>query len=108
MTRYHGKIGYGSTEEVAPGVFEDVITERSYTGDLTMQSRTLDTGDQVNDDISVGNDISIVADAFAYEHYFQMRYAQLGAVRWKIQKVEVRRPRLLLSLGGIYNGPTPE
>ena len=88
-------------------MFVDGITEVPYFGDVVLNTRNLETGVSVNDDISVGNSISIVADAYANEHIFAMRYIKWQGVLWKIVSVEVVRPRLLLRLGGVYNGPTP-
>jgi hypothetical protein len=104
--RFHGVIGYGESTETSPGVFEDVITEFTYSGDVVRNTRKLQEGDQVNDDISVQNSISIVADAYANEHFFAIRYIVWQGARWKVTEVEVQRPRLLLRLGGVYNGNT--
>jgi hypothetical protein len=104
--RFHGVIGYGESTETSPGVFEDTITEFIYSGDVVRNTRKLQEGDQVNDDISVQNSISIVADAYANEHFFAIRYIVWQGARWKVTEVEVQRPRLLLRLGGVYNGNT--
>ena len=109
MARFTGKIGYGESVEkpVGSGKYVDEVTERTYFGDLVSASRTLETGTSVNDDISVGNSISIVADAYAREHIFAMRYVKWQGALWKVVSAEVVHPRLLLRLGGVYNGPTP-
>lgn len=106
MAKFHGKIGYGSTVEAAKGVWEDVITERQYFGDVIRNARTLQEGDKVNNDLSVGNSISIVADAYAREHFFAIRYVEWAGTLWLVSSVEVQSPRLILRLGGVYNGPT--
>lgn len=105
MAKYFGKIGYGETVETAPGVWEDSIAERQYYGDVIRNTRNLREGEAVNDDLSVGNSISIVADAYANEHFFAIRYIEWAGSLWKVSQVEVQRPRLLLRLGGVYNGP---
>lgn len=106
MARFYGEVGYAHENvEVRPGVFEDNVVEYSYYGDVVLNSRSLDTGESVNDDISVGNSIRIVADAYAREHIFAMRYIKWQGVLWKILTVTEERPRLLLRLGGVYNGP---
>lgn len=106
MAKFHGKVGYGSTVETTPGVYEDVITERDYFGDILRNSRQLREGEQVNPDITVGNSISIVADAYARGHFFAIRYVEWAGVRWTVQDVTVEHPRLVLRLGEVYNGPT--
>lgn len=108
MAKFHGKIGYGESVEKAPGVWEDVITERSYFGDVVRNSRQLREGEFVNNDLSVGNSISIVADAYANEHFFAIRYIKWAGTLWKVSNVEVQSPRLILRLGGVYNGPKAE
>lgn len=106
MAKFYGEIGYATTVEAAPGVWEEAITEHSYYGDVTRNSRMLREGDQVLDDLAVGNSISIVADAYANEHFFAIRYIRWAGTLWKVDRVDVQSPRLLLRLGGVYNGPT--
>lgn len=105
--RFSGKVGYASSVESAPGVWTDTITEISYFGDIIRNSRQLQDGTKVNDDLTVNNSISIVADAYANEHFFAIRYVVWAGTRWIVSTVEVLSPRLLLTLGGVYNGPTP-
>lgn len=105
MAKFFGAVGYGETVETAPGVLEDVVTEYQYYGDVERNGRGLLTGDKVNDDLSVDVSVSIVADAYANEHIFAMRYVRWSGALWKVSHVEVQRPRLILRLGGVYNGP---
>ena len=105
MAKFFGAVGYGVTTEVADGVWEDTITEKSYFGEVIRNTRRLQDGEKVNDDLSVNNSISIVADAYASEHFFAIRYVEWAGTLWKVSDVEVQRPRLLLRLGGVYNGP---
>ncbi len=107
MARYFGKVGYGETVEIAPSVWDDRITEFSYRGDVVRNTRQLESGDKVNNDLSVQNSISIVADAYANEHFFAIRYVEWAGTRWTVTDVDVQAPRLLLRLGGVYNGPAP-
>ena len=106
--KFYGPIGYGITEETSPGVWRTRIVERNYYGDVVRNSRRLDSGDKINDDISVGNSISIVADAYANEHFFAMKYVEWAGILWKVANVDVESPRLILRLGGVYDGPTRE
>lgn len=105
MARFHGEVGYGLRVETKPGVWKDSVVEYPYYGDTVRNSRSLQDGLSVNDNISVGNSIRIVADAYAREHMFAMRYVRWQGVLWKIVEVTEERPRLLLRLGGVYNGP---
>lgn len=107
MAKFHGKIGYGEAVETAPGVWQDSIVERKYFGDVIRNTRTLQEGEKVNYDLSVGNSISIVADAYANLHFFAIRYVEWAGTLWTVSEVEVQSPRLILRLGGVYNGPTP-
>lgn len=105
MAKYYGKVGYGITEKTAPGVCTETVVERSYYGDVLRNYRRLDGSEHLNDDLNVSNTISIVADAFAYEHFFAIRYIEWMGTKWKVTGVEVMRPRLNLTVGGVYNGP---
>jgi hypothetical protein len=106
MAKYHGKVGYGTSVEESPGVFVDHIIERSYFGDVIRNTRKLVQGENLNQDLSVDNSISIVADAYAREHFFAIRYVEWAGVLWVVSDVEVQSPRLILQLGEVYNGPT--
>lgn len=106
MAKFFGKIGFGETVETAPGVWEDQITQRDYYGDVIRTAIKFQEADKVNKDLSVSNSISVVADAYANEHFFAIRYINWAGTLWTVSDVTVERPRLVLRLGGIYNGPT--
>lgn len=107
MAKFCGKVGYGQLVETTPGVWEDVVEERTYFGDVLRNTRRLVTGEKINNDISVGNSIRIVADAYANLHFFAIRYVEWAGVLWTVTDVEVQRPRLILQLGEVHNGDTP-
>jgi len=109
MNRFSGKVGYGESQEVPTesGIWVDVIIERQAYGDVIRNSRKLENGASLNDNISVGNSISIVADEYANNHFFAIRYVMWQGVAWTVTAVEVSHPRLVLSLGEVYNGPFP-
>lgn len=105
MAKWYGKIGYVSkTVELRPGVWDEEIIERAYYGDSYRNTRMLQNSGFVNDNVNVGNQISIVADPYAHNHIYDMRYAEFQGVRWKVTNVDVQLPRLILTLGGVYNG----
>ena len=106
--KFYGPIGYGVTTETSPGVWEDSIIERSYYGDVERLMTRQTGSDKANKDISVGNTVSIVADAYAVENFSAIRYVEWSGVRWTVDSVTVQSPRLLLSLGEVYNGPIPD
>ena len=109
MAKFRGIVGFApGTVETKPGVWTDQIIERVYKGDLVTNSRRLDEVEKVNMDISVGNSISIVKDAYANEHIFAIRFVEWAGACWTVTDVKVERPRLLLRLGGVYNGPRAE
>ena len=103
MSKFYGLIGYSDTVEIAPGVWEEQIVTYPYYGDLTRNSRQLQNGSSINDDINISNEISIVADPFARHNFHKMRYVEFMGAKWKISKVEVNYPRLILTIGGLYN-----
>lgn len=106
MAKFYGAIGYGNTVETAPGVWEDVIIDHKYYGDVIRNTRQLGEGATLNDNLLIGNSFSILADAYAYENFYAMRYITWAGSLWTVIDVEVKAPRLLLRVGGVYNGPT--
>lgn len=104
MNKFYGKIGYTISEETVPGVWVERIVERSYYGDVIRNIRRLQSSENLNDDINVSNEISIVADAFANQNFHSMRYVEYMGTKWKVSSIEVKYPRLILSIGGVYNG----
>ena len=104
MAKFFGVIGFAEMVETAPGVHTEQITERSYYGDVIRNSRRLQATDQLNDDITVSIELSIVADPYVRNHFHTLRYAEYNNAKWKITNVTEQYPRLVLSLGGVYNG----
>lgn len=104
MAKYYGEIGFAISTETKPGVWKDQIVTRNYYGDLTRDTRQLQSADKLNDNLTISNELQIVADPFARENFYAMRYAEIAGVKWKITGVEVQYPRLILSIGGLYNG----
>lgn len=107
MAKFYGEIGYGETVETRSGIAEDEIIERKYSGDVLRNSRRSSEGEKVNDDLSVGNSISILADAYLNENFHNMKYVKWMGTRWKPANIDVEHPRLIIRLGGVYNGQTP-
>lgn len=108
MAKFYGVVGYVDTQETAPGVYTEVATERKYYGDVLKNVKRYVSSEYLNDNLTVSNSISIMADAYAYDNFFAIRYVKWMGANWKVTDVEVQRPRLILSLGEVYNGKTPE
>ena len=105
MARTSGVIGFCISEETRPGVWKDTIVERKYRGELIQNySYRFQTSDQVNDDITLAGKIAIVADQYALKNFHAMRYIEFMGAKWKITSVEPSYPKLILTVGGVYNG----
>lgn len=107
MAKFYGKIGFVTTVEDSenPGVWIEETVEKEYSGELLKVYRKLQTqSNTVNDSVVLSTEISIVADPYANENMFAMRYAEFGGAKWKIESINVEYPRLKLSIGGVYNG----
>ena len=107
MAKFHGAIGYALLEESSPGVWIDTIVEKNYRGDIVLDQRRFQSSENLNDNINIDNSISILADAYAYENLGFMKYIVWNKVAWKIQSFSINRPRIVLQIGGVYNGERP-
>lgn len=103
MSKFHGEIGFAK-ETTANGVTIEDIEEKAFYGEIFRNSRSLQSSDQVNDNVNISNQISIIADPYAQLNFHAIRYAKFMGTKWKVTDVEVRYPRLILTLGGVYNG----
>lgn len=104
MAKFHGNVGFIKTEETAPGVYTEVATEISYTGDVLSSNLSWEKTEYLNNDLNLSNRFSIVGDAFAYENFQFIRYITWMNSKWSVKTVEIKRPRLILNIGGLYNG----
>lgn len=102
--KWHGVIGYGETTETEPGIWTERITERVYSGEILRNTRMLQTSGQVNDNINISNSISIISDPYANKNFHSIKYVEFMGTKWKVTNVDVQYPRLILSIGGVYNG----
>lgn len=104
MARYSGSVGYAVDIETFPGVWDAQIVEHKYYGDVVKNKLSVQQSTTVNPTLTISNSISIVADAFAFNNYYAIRYITYLGKKWKVTSIEIERPRLILTLGGIYNG----
>lgn len=105
MARFFGEVGFAVSTEIRPGVWDDTIVEHKYYGDIVRNSRRFQDGSTITDGVSVENSVSIIANAYASESIDAMRYVRWMGTLWEIATVDVQSPRLILRLGGVYNGP---
>lgn len=104
--KFYGKIGFGETVEKDDGIWVDTIIEKDYYGDILKNVKRSEDAAKVNDDISISNQLSIVSDPYLTNHFHAIKYVTMFGTNWKVTSVEVQFPRLLLTLGGVYNGQT--
>ena len=103
MAKFYGNIGFSNTIETSPGIWEESYITRSYYGDFVRDVSRWHTSGKVNDDITLNNSISIVADPYATENFQKMRYVEYLGNKWKIDSIEIQYPRLILSIGGEWH-----
>lgn len=105
MAKWFGKIGYVITEKVGPGDWDEIPTEKEYYGeDIRTSFMNQQQSDSANADLKINRQISIVADQFAYDNIGRIRYAEFMGTNWEVTTAEPQYPRILLTLGGVYNG----
>lgn len=103
MARYAGRVGYAVTEETAPGVFEETYRVRRVRGDIRRYATNYNMNDVVNGTVKASHQIAIMADPYAFEHFMDIRWIEWGGRKFEVTYVEVARPRLILTIGGVYN-----
>lgn len=104
MAKFCGKLGYVMTVETRPGIWEPQEIERDVVGDLLSSTRRWVTDADVNDDLTLSNRLSIVADQYCMDHAYQLKYVVMMGAKWKVSSIELQAPRLILNLGGLYVG----
>lgn len=104
MAKWYGMVGYAETVETRPGVWVEQITEKPYYGEVIRNVRRVQGSEYLNDNINVSNNISIISDHFANNNFHSIVYVEFMGSKWKVPSVEVQHPRLILTIGGVYNG----
>ena len=104
MAKFYGKVGFTVMEETLPDVWEPVETVKEYFGDLTRNQRRWANGESVNENIEVSNEVSLVMDDFLQENAGALKWVESMGAKWKVNSITIDYPRLVLTLGGVYNG----
>lgn len=103
MPKYAGLVGYVTEEETTPGVWTGKSTTRRMRGDMINQTSRTQNDDKVNSDVTLSHRVSLVGDAYAFDNYFNIRWIEVDGYKWEVNSIEVKRPRLIVSLGGPWN-----
>lgn len=107
MAKFYGNIGFIKTVETTPGVWEESIYERPYYGELLQNHRRWSSNQEsTNSDLSITNKVSIVSDPYTNKNLHQIRYVEFMGAYWDVTYIDVEPPRIVLSVGGVYNGKT--
>ena len=104
MAKFHGNIGFAIQVETKPGVWKDTLSTKTYSGDMEKLNRRTNPSENLNDNITMGMEISIIADAYANNNIQAIRYVEFMGAKWKVTMVTPQHPRLILTTGGVYNG----
>ena len=104
--KFYGPVGFTETTEKRRGVYIEAPVEYNYAGDVLKRSVRYQSSESVNDDLNVQHQISILADPYARKHFYTIKYVKWMGTAWKVTDVSVQYPRLVLTLGGVYNGAT--
>ena len=104
--KFYGPVGFIEKTEKRSGVYTQEPVEYKYAGDVLRRSLRFQSGESVNDTLTPSQQISILADPYARNHVGSMKYVKWMGTAWKISEVSMEYPRLILTLGGAYNGAT--
>lgn len=103
MARFAGLVGYATQVESVPGVWSSDIKPRLMKGDVIRQSSNSQNGDKVNNNISLNHRVSLVGDAYAFGNYYDIKWIEIDGLKWSVSSVEIQRPRIIVTLGGLWN-----
>ena len=104
MAKFRGNLGYVKSVETSPGIWSDETVTRLYSGDVLQNVRRWQQNDKVNEDLTISNRISIIADSYILDNLSYIKFVEYMGAKWKVTDISIERPRLTLTLGGIYNG----
>lgn len=104
MAKFAGLVGYVTQEETIPGVWSPVENPKRMKGDIIRQSSSTQNGDKINSDVTLSHRVSLIGDAYAYAQYFNIKWVEVYGHKWEVDSVEIQRPRIIVTLGGPWNG----
>lgn len=104
MAKFAGLVGYVTQEETVPGVWVPVENPKQMRGDVIRQNVNIRDNGKINGDVSLQHRVSVIGDAYAFDNYYNIKWIMLDGMKWEVTSIEVRRPRIIVSIGGLYNG----
>lgn len=104
MAKYAGKVGFATQTETSPGVWEDVTVERLMKGDVIRANTTISMDGKVNGDVTFNHRVSLVGASLPLMEYYNIKYITLDGYKWEVKSIEIQRPRIIVTLGGMWNG----
>lgn len=104
MTRFRGNIGLNrGPVETSPGIFEQLIEDVEVVGNLlSLGFRWPEVGMQ--DSLSAKHILSIITPEDESVDFNEVVYVEWNGRKWNVNSIEYKRPRINLTLGGLYNG----
>jgi hypothetical protein len=104
MTKYAGLVGYVTQEETVPGVWSSVETPLIMKGDIIRETSSSQDDGKVNSNISLNHRVSLIGGAYSFKNYYFMKWIEIDGRKWEISSIEIQRPRIIVTLGGLWNG----
>lgn len=110
MSKFTGLVGFITQEESIPGVWSPIENSKKMRGDLISSSATNGNGSRiadsgkVNDDVSLNHRVSLLGDYYTFNNYLNIKWIQIGGRKLEVSSIELQRPRVILTVGGLWNG----
>ena len=105
MNRVIIKLGFSYTRDDGHGVWKQVNTEKVYKAEITSHKWYLNREkDTPNVSYKTGESFSVLMDSFLQENLGYITYVVLNGVKWDISSIDVQRPRVHITPGGMYHG----
>jgi len=96
-------LGFAEFVETAPDAWTPSIKEKSYVADVIRDYKQWKPGESINDTIDIQSRFQIVLDDYLQVNQAQLKYVTYGGVKWRVRSINLIRPRIEISVGGVYN-----
>lgn len=105
--KWFGQIAFSNQVETEPGVYEDndpIL--RDYYGDVIKNYKRDNSASTSNPDISISNQLSVVADPFLLNSFHEILYVTFMGTKWSVSSVDIQYPRMVIDFGNKYGEDT--